>query len=126
MTASASLREIQIAHVAINIAGNVISFSVEIVADGSVCDARWPKISETAGDESRTINKSGNHSRDQGLKPLTENTRSKGALKEWIPDTRVYVYHLENDKLQYFDCCELTRQTSLAGGPLDSREVGGT
>ncbi|VDP72732.1 unnamed protein product [Echinostoma caproni] len=124
MTASASLREIRIAHVAINNRGDAISFSVEIVADGSVCDARWPKITSTRDDPIVNSKTRPPLVRDQGPKPIAEN-RFKSTNKLWIPDTRIYIYHIEKDKMQYFDCCELTRQTTLIGGLLDSRECGG-
>ncbi|CAL8073471.1 unnamed protein product [Calicophoron daubneyi] len=98
MTASGALKELRISYIAVNRSGNAVSFSVELLSGGSVCKARWQYESRT--DEQPLQSKLS----DKSQRPQTEQKRSY-TVNQWVPDSRIYVYYFEKDKLQFFDFC---------------------
>ncbi|KAA3671182.1 uncharacterized protein DEA37_0013234, partial [Paragonimus westermani] len=109
--ASASHKELNIASIAVNQSGDAISFTVGVLSDGCVAEVRWPSdyCSKNAGDRAspKFHQKAATEAQQQEQKQqLRHNeTGSSHSLKVWIPDTRIYIYYLEKDKLQYFDFC---------------------
>ncbi|KAF7233233.1 hypothetical protein EG68_09574 [Paragonimus skrjabini miyazakii] len=110
-TAGASHKELHIASVAVNQSGNAISFTVDILSDGCVAQVRWPSDYCSKNSDDRDLSKFHQNvatevqQQEQKQQLLRDEINNNQSLKKWIPDTRIYIYYLEKDKLQYFDFC---------------------
>ncbi|TGZ55803.1 hypothetical protein CRM22_010299 [Opisthorchis felineus] len=104
--AGMSSKDLRIVCIALNQSGNAVSFTLELLSYGCVVKARWPTGLE---EENIAVNsKQKLHQKtviEMKQKKLRENNKQQTDGQCWVPDTRIYVYHLDKDKLQYFDFC---------------------
>ncbi|KAG5444094.1 Intraflagellar transport protein 140 [Clonorchis sinensis] len=111
--AGTSSKDLRILCIALNQSGNAISFTLELPGGGCVVQARWP-----TGLEEEDINVNSKQKLHQKTvnelkqKKLRENNKQQTDGQCWVPDTRIYVYHLDKDKLQYFDFCASSVDTT--------------
>ncbi|KER22932.1 hypothetical protein T265_09065 [Opisthorchis viverrini] len=104
--AGASSKDLRIVYIALNQSGNAISFTLELLGGGCVARARWPTGLE---EEDIAVNgKQKLHEKtviELKQKKLRENNKQQTDGQCWVLDSRIYIYHLDKDKLQYFDFC---------------------
>ncbi|CAH8664618.1 unnamed protein product [Heterobilharzia americana] len=105
--------ELNISWISINKSGNSLAFTVEILLGGKLCQLLWPcslyPLSKLSGTKHSTATLTGMTADKMNEHVVGENIivdMHEDVLKQWIPDPNIYIYHLDVDKLKYFNFFE--------------------
>ncbi|CAI2738142.1 unnamed protein product, partial [Dicrocoelium dendriticum] len=104
MGTSSVISELRISSISVNRNGDAVSFTIELSTDGHVAAKIWASRYGQVREQGAEVSDS-NQTTTAETQLTTGSQSGAGALhlSQWWPDTRIYVYHFANDKLQYFD-----------------------
>ncbi|CAI2736295.1 unnamed protein product [Schistosoma spindalis] len=92
------INELNITWISINQSGNSIAFTIEILYDSELCKLLWlnsiDSLINKINDPFIKKNRNGMMSKEENL------------LKKWYPDPNIYIYHINEDKLNCFNFFE--------------------
>ncbi|CAH8871773.1 unnamed protein product [Trichobilharzia szidati] len=120
----AVMRELNISWISINKSGGTLAFTVEILRDGILCNLLWPCLDAADQSSDTLIESESNKMNEQCFREKSRSViNEEDALKQWIPDPNIFIYHLDVDKLKCFNFFEaISNSLSTIPGTLSVNE----
>ncbi|CAH8581583.1 unnamed protein product [Schistosoma turkestanicum] len=103
------INELNISWISINKSGTSIAFTVEILLGGELCKLLWSNSIDSSSKSSVLTKMQADRISDKFMERnrMGMVDREEELLQNWIPDSNIYIYHLDVDKLKLFNFFEI-------------------